>query len=117
MDLHKYGYLTVTTVLSLFFLSFADKAFARWGGYGGWHMGTGMMGGWGSGWFGGIFLFIFWIIVGIVFLIRWLIQGNKGGLSGTFSNTSRALNILKDRYARAEIDKREFEEKKKDLLS
>ena len=117
MKISNYFTLIFFTVLSLCFLSFTDKAFAQWGGYGGWHMGTGMMGGWGSGWFGGIFLFIFWIIVGIVFLIRWLIQGNKGGLSGTFSNTSRALNILKDRYARAEIDKREFEEKKKDLLS
>ena len=64
-------------------------------------------------------MIIFWvlIIIGLVFFIRWLIQSTKGGPSGPIGNSSRALDILKDRYARGEIDKREFEEKKKDLLS
>jgi putative membrane protein len=73
----------------------------------------GMM--WGFGWW---WTTIFWIliIVGIVFLIRWLIdQGrtNKKMLSGEKS----ALEILKRRYAKGEINKEEFEQKKKDLLS
>lgn len=106
--------------ITLFLLSFAvfpwDEALGQWqGGYGGWHMGPGMMGGWGMGWFGSIFMLVFWVlvIVGLVFLIKWLIQTTKGGAEVTRS--SRALDILKERYARGEINKEEFEEKKRDL--
>jgi putative membrane protein len=62
-------------------------------------------------------MFIFWIlvIVGIIFLIRWLIHSTKGGAAGTQSG-SGAIEILKERYARGEINKEEFEEKKKDLM-
>ena len=79
-------------------------------------MGPGMMGDWGMGWFGGIFAMIFWVlvIVGLVFLIKWLVQMSKGGADPRPSG-SRALNILKERYARGEIDKEEFEEKKRVL--
>ncbi len=106
-------------ILSLFVLLFGNEAFAQWGRYDGWQMGPGMMGGWGMGWFGGIFMLLFWIliIVGLVFLIRWLIHLTKGEPGRSFSHSSRALDILKERYARGEIDKQEFEEKKKDLLS
>jgi putative membrane protein len=97
-----------------------DQAFAQWGGgYGGYHMGPGYMGEWGMGWFGGIFMIIFWIliIVGLVFFIKWLVQSTKGHSSpGPTGSSSRALDILKERYARGEIDKQEFEEKKRDLL-
>ncbi|UCG05859.1 MAG: SHOCT domain-containing protein [Desulfobacterales bacterium] len=37
------------------------------------------------------------------------------GHSEVCSSGSRALEILKERYARGEIEKEEFEEKKKDL--
>jgi len=65
-----------------------------------------------------IFMSLFWILilVGLFFLVIWLISGSKGekfnikGLSG-----SRALDLLKERYARGEIDKTEFEAKKEDL--
>jgi putative membrane protein len=95
------------------------KAFAQQGGYGGYNMGSGMMGDWGMGWFGGIFMILFWvlIIVGLVFLIKWLVQSTKGhSNSGRLDSSSRALDILKERYARGEINKQEFEEKKKDLI-
>ena len=101
------------------FAAHGGEAFAQWGGYGGYHMGPGIGGGWGMGWFGGIFMIIFWIliIVGLVFFIKWLVQSTKGHPGGGgISSSSRALDILKERYARGEINKQEFEEKKKDLL-
>jgi putative membrane protein len=80
---------------------------------GGWHdygMGPGMMWGWwGIGW---IFMIIFWgfIILGLILLVRWLI-----GMGKTPKAEETALDILKKRYARGEINKEEFEQKKKDL--
>lgn len=77
----------------------------------------GMMGsyGFGAGWM--IFGFIFWIliIVGIVLLIKWFIDQSKT-VSTEPRATETALDILKKRYARGEIGKEEFEEKRRDLL-
>ena len=111
--------LTFSAALSLSLLSSGTKAFAQGRGSGDWYMGPGMMGGWGVGWFGGIFMLIFWVlvIVGLIFLIRFLIQTTKGNSGMNRGSSSGALEILKERYARGEIDKQEFEEKKKDLLS
>ncbi len=94
-----------------------NQALAQTGGPGGWQMGPGMMGNWGMGWFGMIFMITFWvlIIVGLVFLIKWLIQTTSSGKTGGRMGSS-AINILKERYARGEIDQAEFEAKKKDLL-
>jgi putative membrane protein len=57
---------------------------------------------------------LFWILVilGVVVLVKWLIEKDKKGSEGG----EGALEILKKRYARGEIDKEEFEQKKKDLL-
>lgn len=96
-----------------------EEAVAQWGdGQGCWGMGPGMMGGWGMGWFGMIFMIVFWalVIVGLVFLIKWLIQTTKGGAS-PMQDSPRALDILKERYAKGEINKEEFEQMKKDILS
>ena len=99
-------------VLSLFLLS-STEALAQWGDNRGWHMGSGMMGGWGMGWFGGIFMMIFWVLVlvGLVLLIKWLIQSTNRVKSDA-GNSNRALEILKERYARGEIDTAEFEKMK-----
>jgi len=102
----------------LFFLSSAGEGLAQWRGYDDRHMGPGMMGGWGMGWFGGIFMILFWIlvIVGLVLLIKWLVQSSKGHSERPGDGSSRAIDILNERYARGEINKQEFEEKKRDLL-
>jgi len=90
--------------------------YGGYGGYGGWGMGSGMMSGYGMGWFGGIVMILFWILilVGLVFLIKWLIQ-STGRDKTSGSDGNRSLEILKERYAKGEIDKQEFESKKKDL--
>ena len=104
--------------LILLMLSSGGEALAQWRGDGSWHMGPGMMGGWGMGWLGMIFMMAFWIlvIVGLVFLIKWLIQSTRGAKE-VGQGTSRALEILKERYARGEITKEEFEQMKKDIFS
>lgn len=79
-------------------------------------MAFGMMDGYGFGimGFGMLILgFIFWILVfaGLVLLIKYLWEGGRGkGIEDS------ALEVLKKRYARGEISKEEFEEKKKYLI-
>ena len=111
--------LFLYTMLFVVFLSIPlakTQAYAQTGQYGGWGMGSGMMGGYGMGWFGGIVMIVFWILilVGLIFLIKWLIQ-SIGRDKATGSSGNRSLEILKERYAKGEIDKQEFESKKKDL--
>jgi putative membrane protein len=93
--------------------SSATSGFAQMGpGY----MGPGMMGwGYGMGWGWSIIMIAFWIavIAGIIFLIRWIAMSTDKGK--TAGGEDSALEILKKRYARGEINRQEFEEKKKDL--
>jgi putative membrane protein len=76
---------------------------------------NGMMnwGGFGQGWmfFGWIFMVLFW--VAFVLLIIWLYKQVTG--TRDVVSVESAIEILKKRYAKGEIDKKEFEEKKKDL--
>jgi putative membrane protein len=65
--------------------------------------------GWGFGFLG----IIFWIFVVYIFIkmlrnSNWHHDGRHAG--------KEAMDILKERYAKGEIDKKEFEEKKKDLV-
>ena len=69
----------------------------------------GMMG--GGGWW-------FMPILGIIFLglIIWAVVALIRGQSGSQSTgADSALEMLKRRYARGDIDKEEYEQKKKDL--
>ena len=98
-------------VLTGFLLScLVSPAAAQWG-----HT----MMGWGMGGFGMIFMMVFWIlaIVGLVFLIRWLFSNasDRQGLVGGSSKPGSPQDILKERYARGEIDKEEYEERKRTL--
>lgn len=81
-------------------------------------MGHGMMGwGGGMGWFGGIMMFLFWaaFMVGLIILIRWLWLSTSSKAGGRPSGEDTALGILRERYAKGEIDKEEFEAKLKTL--
>lgn len=77
-------------------------------------MGNGMMGG-GMG-ISMLLGMVFWIllIVGTVLLVVWVVQKAMGGGAGKLEES--ALGIVKKRYARGEISKEEYEEKKRDLL-
>ncbi len=98
------------------------------GGYGGSMMGyesdyygsdyaRSMMGyGYGSmmgyGGLGFLFDILWWVlvVVAVVALVRWL-----SGRPGVWGSTG-ALDTLKERYAKGEIDREEFESKKKDIM-
>jgi len=69
----------------------------------------------GFGFMGG-FMWIFWIavIVGLFFFIKWIVQQSKPEGQKPVESP---LEILKGRYARGEIDRKEYEQKKKDILS
>ncbi len=62
-------------------------------------------------WLGPIAMVVFWglVVTGIVMLILYLARGSRSAQSGT------ALSILNERYARGEISKEEYEQKRKDL--
>ena len=83
-----------------------------WQGYGG-MMGPGMMGGYGT-----MFLMpILWIVV--IGLIIWAVVAatrRPGESDIPARSADSALEILKRRYARGEINKQEYEERKKDLV-
>jgi len=63
----------------------------------------------------GIGMLLFWglIIVAIVLLARGFGSRSSGGEPRLPEKT--ALDILRERYAKGEIDKREFDEKRHDL--
>ena len=77
-----------------------------------WGFGNSPMG-WGFGLFGLIFMLLFWVLIiaGIVVLIKWLASQSHG----THKNEKTSLDILKERYAKGELSKEEFEAKKKYL--
>jgi len=78
-----------------------------------WHWSTHpMMFMWGAG---GLLMMlmmlVFWVVViaGLIFGMRWLVG------QGRSTPRDEALEILRQRYARGDIDKQEFETRKRDL--
>jgi putative membrane protein len=82
-----------------------ERPYDFWGMHPMW----GMWGAWGIGMM--FVMLVFWglIIVGLVLGLRWLLT------QGRESRSDTALDILRQRYARGEIDREEFEAKKRDL--
>jgi putative membrane protein len=67
----------------------------------------------GYGWGGmGFGMLAFWILLGLGFalLVRYATRPGNGN-----GNKQSALDILKERYARGEIGREEFEQKRRDL--
>jgi len=82
-----------------------------------WHYGYGM-GGWaGFGWFVPL-LFLIVAVVIIVYLVRGA-DGGRGGYrrhdDAPAPREDSAMRILRERYARGEIDREEFDQRKRDL--
>ena len=75
---------------------------------------------WGGGWHGWVFgplmmIFMVVLVVGaVVLLVRWI---GGGGHLGTHSSPAdrTPLDILKERFAKGEIDKEEYEERRRIL--
>ena len=67
-----------------------------------------MGGGFGMGW---------WWIIGILLIVFvvWLVNRTTNKNNAGSSGNKSPHDILKDRYAKGEIDKAEFEERKRDL--
>ncbi len=96
---------TAFGTLTLPWLAWADVAGE--GGYGHGHM-------WGGGahWIIGpimMVLFVAAIVAVVVLMVRWL--GGAGGARGSRS----AQDIIEERFARGEIDKDEFEQRRQTL--
>jgi putative membrane protein len=90
----------------------ASPAFAQYyGDHGMW---------WGHGWgfggmmFGGLLMIVFWgsIIVLAVLAVRWIAGSGSERQAPPRQNP---LDVLKERFARGEIDKKEYEERRKTL--
>lgn len=76
----------------------------------------------GAGWwwgFGLVHMLLYWgvVIFVIALLVKWLVGSwsQSEQHSGNRYPSHRAMNLLKERYARGEIGKEEFEQKKRDL--
>ncbi len=64
--------------------------------------------GWGMGW--GLIIVLI-VLIAAIWIIAKIVNQNKQSQG----DQKNALDILKERYAKGEIDKQEFEERKKDL--
>ena len=73
--------------------------------------------GWGGFLIGGLVMLLFWggVIALAFFAIRGILTSGKGASDPAETDSGRALQILKECYARGEIDQEEFQRIKADL--
>ena len=113
------AHTTTPLIMTGLLLSLSMPAFAQTDGF---RHGPGMM--WGGGWGGMIvgplmmLLFIVVAAVLVVFVVRWL-GGTGGGYHGPQSGreglASTPLGILQERFARGEIEREEYEDRRRVL--
>jgi putative membrane protein len=83
--------------------------------------GWGMMNGWGYGDYGygfGAFHMVIWVVIliAIVAFVVWLVRSTTGpGMHPMPPRRSSGLDVLEERYARGEINRDEYLQKKKDI--
>ncbi|MBI2958166.1 MAG: SHOCT domain-containing protein [Chloroflexi bacterium] len=106
-------------LLALVALSFAGGGYGWQGG--GWGMmgpgmmgSSGMMGGSGGG--GWTLILMVAVLVLVVWAIVALVRGAGAGDNAYTGYGESALEALRKRYARGDISKQEFEEKRRDLV-
>ncbi|GBD92449.1 hypothetical protein BMS3Abin05_00020 [bacterium BMS3Abin05] len=66
--------------------------------------------------FGGMFLVWIVLIGGIFWFVKYMTDQNRSQKS-MHESKKDAMEILRERYARGEINKEEFDEHKKDIIS
>lgn len=64
--------------------------------------------------FGGGFMWLFWIL--LVAVIVWAVKATAGSSNNPSKKQKSALDILKERYARGEIDQDEYETRRKNIV-
>ncbi len=83
---------------------------------GSWMGGVGMMGGWGvsaSPWWGVLaIVFVVLVVLGLVLLAVW---GSRYFLAGAPTRSGGALDILRERYARGELSREQYDHMRREL--
>jgi len=111
MKNHAWNALAISSAFAV------SDAFAQAEPYSGYH---GPMGGWSWGWGGMIFgpimmlVFLAAAVAVVMLVIRW-VGGGPAGQANSAPGGKTPLDILKERYARGEIDTDEFESRKRAL--
>ncbi len=85
-----------------------------WGNGPGW----GMMSGWGGGWMGPFSMMLIWLVIlaaGIAAVVWFVRSTTSSRADQPHPGRSRALEVLEERYARGEINRDEYLQKKGDI--
>lgn len=112
-------FLSATALTGLAAVSHTVAAYAQptGPGTGGYGPGYGMMGGYGYGF--GLIHMVIWavvliaIIVGVVWMVRSMTASHAHYPS---QRRSAGLDVLEERYARGEVNREEYLQRKKDIL-
>ncbi len=72
---------------------------------------------WGGMWIFPMIMFVIMIVLMFIFVGQWGWRPPWWGPGGQGEESETSLEILKKRYAKGEVNKEEFEQMKKDLLS